>query len=69
MPDLIRFSYIPKSELQTSQSNATQSNAHSGFDRRIATEDGHVLVLDFTDSPRGAKSKTGYIVFIFTIVL
>ncbi|KIK06641.1 hypothetical protein K443DRAFT_129904 [Laccaria amethystina LaAM-08-1] len=59
MPDLIRFSYIPKSELQTSQSNATQSNAHSGFDRRIATEDGHVLVLDFTDSPRGAKSKTG----------
>lgn len=59
MPDLIRFSYIPKSEFQTSQSNTTQSNAHFNSGRESATEDAHVLVLDFTDSFKGAKSKTG----------
>lgn len=63
MPDLIRFSYIPKSEFQTSQSNTTQSNAHFNSGRESATEDAHVLVLDFTDSFKGAKSKTGYICF------
>lgn len=65
MPDLIRFSYIPKSEFQTSQSDATQSDAHSSSGRKIGTEAEHVLVLDFTDSFKGAKSKTGYICFHF----
>lgn len=65
MPDLIRFSYTPKSELQTDKFKTSQANEYPDSSLEFATEDGHVLVLDFTDSLKGGKSKAGYIFYHF----
>ncbi|KAF8964071.1 DEAD/H helicase [Flammula alnicola] len=64
LPDLVKFSYIPLSELQVNEENSKKPSARS-IDYSKATlpessgsQEGHILVLDFVDTLRGRKSGT-----------
>ncbi|KAJ3572806.1 hypothetical protein NP233_g2842 [Leucocoprinus birnbaumii] len=67
LPDLVKFSYIPKNDLKVNESNddTTKRRANSpdfiisrSSDKsHTMGEEGHVLVLEFFDNLKGKKSR------------
>ncbi|KAH6918791.1 DEAD/H helicase [Coprinopsis sp. MPI-PUGE-AT-0042] len=65
LPDLMRFSYIPKNDLQLhgDKEKDFELRAHPQAGPSSATqgEQGHILILDMVDNLKGKKSKnTGF---------
>jgi DEAD/DEAH box helicase domain-containing protein len=68
MPDMIKFSYIPKNELYIhGDSHPGQASVDFAVSRDSLTlphssrpggDDEHVLVLDFADNSRGKKQQS-----------
>lgn len=70
LPDMIKFSYIPKNELyihgnsrssfREASADFALSSGSSNLPRISATggDDEHVLVLDFADNSRGRKQQS-----------
>jgi hypothetical protein len=67
LPDLVKFSYIPKNELKVNENDASVGRARarspdftigpSSFKALAREEEGHVLVLEFFDNLKGKKSR------------
>jgi DEAD/DEAH box helicase domain-containing protein len=62
----MRFSYIPKNDLQLhgdkDKDFELRSHAQAGPSSAMLSEPGHILILDMVDNLKGTKSKnTGYV--------
>lgn len=67
LPDLIKFSYLPRNELRVTEDSLkrrrekspdySESIAPSTSVAALENEDDHVLVLEFVDNARGKKTQ------------
>ena len=63
VPDMIRFAYVPRSEIQANENRiATSGKSSDEVDFSLPStskleDDEHVLVLEFTDNIKGIKSS------------
>ncbi|KAG6833474.1 hypothetical protein H0H87_006046 [Tephrocybe sp. NHM501043] len=74
LPDLIKFSYIPRNELRITEDSLKghreRSPDYSTFGAastsatKLENEDDHVLVLEFIDNAKGKKIKSNSIVTV-----
>ncbi|EAU88392.2 DEAD/H helicase [Coprinopsis cinerea okayama7 len=57
LPDVIRFSYIPKEELRVNGDKDKDFELRTGPSASSATDEGHVLILEMVDNLKGKQSR------------
>lgn len=61
LPDLLKFSYVPTTDLQVNENTGKSSRSvdYSEATSSVNPSQGHVLVMDFEDKANGKRDSSG----------